>query len=332
MDKRSDESPDERTQPNEESQRELGEHVEHVELTEQASQREGQGNDERIEEPAHDGEALAAPSVTARLTEAASERAARTGTLVLTLTLVSALLVSGLLLALSNVTRLHEGSALGQVTPAATPSPTATGLPTPTTEPGFHLYTDRADGFLIQYPAGWTLFSQPPTVQFNDHADSYQLQVSLPDPSITQGVNGVKAQSEFLINFEFDALAQRYVLTRQLGCPAPYTPPIKIGGATWECGIGYISLVGATPTPTLSPTSAPALTPTTSGATPNPTVTATSIACASSSCTQVIVLVTVHDGRPYIINLLTLSDLFEAGNIEYFQPMLNSFAFLPPTQ
>jgi hypothetical protein len=51
----------------------------------------------------------------------------------------------------------------------------------------------------------------------------------------------------------------------------------------------------------------------------------------NSAGIRVQVYATVYHGRPYIINLLSASDRFSAGMIEFFSPMLNNFAFTPQT-
>src|SRR5262249_13922561 len=72
---------------------------------------------------------------------------------------VAVLVVAVLLLLIADVG--HAGSAPGkaqQHPPTATTAPTATPstVPSPTLRPGFQLFIDNADGFLVQYPAGWT--------------------------------------------------------------------------------------------------------------------------------------------------------------------------------
>ncbi|GEM_PF-3364489 len=353
MERRSDTSPTAHEQPYEQDEQADGAAAhEPVEAQDQHGQHDqpfGDHGDPLLESPTEPEAIRATPDETTppvgvaqRGATSPHERSARTGTLALTLALVSALLVSGLLLALSNVTRQPTGDQQERTTAQATPSPTATVFPTPTAEPGFQLYIDHADGFLIQYPTGWVASTPSSGIEFTDGSNElgYEVQVILPDPSIAQNSNG--AQSNYWITYEFNILTQRgFILTHQLGCPEPYTPPITIGKVRWTCGVAFVSLVGVTPTPSVAPSTTPGATATvtaTPGATanptasPNPSATATSAACASGTCIQVVVLATVYQGRPFIINLLTSSDRFAAGNIEYFQPMLNSFEFLPTAQ
>lgn len=265
---------------------------------------------------------------------------ARSGAFILTMTLVSALLISGLLLTLSNVTRLNAGPTQPLSRGQITPSPTASVFPTPTAEPGFQLYVDRADGFLIQYPAGWALSSLSPGIDFKDDPNSpgYIVQVLFPGSFSSPSVQGTKGNDgAFWVNYALTGLSTTLaeqglgVLSRQTACPAPYAQPRTIGGSLWQCGAGY-ALLGVTPTPTGTPTATPSATPRASPTTnpsASPTGTANASACATGSCLQVVVLATVYHNRPYIISLLTSSDRFEAGDIEFFQPMLASFEFLP---
>jgi len=279
----------------------------------------------------------------ARSTADEAERVARSGTFILTMTLVSALLVSGLLLTLSSVTRLNAGPTQPSVQRQVTPTPTTTVFPTPTAEPGFQLYVDRSDGFLIQYPSGWALVSLSPGIDFKDDPNSpgYIVQVLFPGAfSAPSGQPGNPNSGSFWVNYALNGLSTTLsqqgmgVLSRQANCPAPYNQSITIGGVVWQCGAGY-DLVGVTPTPTVAPGATPSATPT---VTPQPTVgagqtqtpgVAPAGGCPNGSCLQVVVLATVYHGKPYIISLLTSSDRFEAGEIEFFEPMLNSFAFLP---
>ncbi len=275
-----------------------------------------------------------------RRPEDEAERVARSGTFILTMTLVSALLVSGLLLTLSSVTRLNSGPNTPDTQRQTTPTPTTTVFPTPTSQPGFQLYIDHSDGFLIQYPTGWTLASLAPGIDFKDDPNSpgYIVQVLFPGSFSTPGGDGRNQNTgAFWVNYALNGLSTTLsqqgmgVLSRQANCPAPYDQPTTIGGVAWQCGAGY-DLVGVTPTPTgvpgATPTTAPTVTPRpTAGA--GATQTPNASACANGSCLQVVVLATVYHGKPYIISLLTSSDRFEAGNIEFFQPMLDSFEFLP---
>lgn len=269
-----------------------------------------------------------------------AERVARSGTFILTMTLVSALLVSGLLLTLSSVTRLNAGPTQPETQRQVTPTPTTTVFPTPTAEPGFQLYIDRSDGFLIQYPTGWALVSLTPGIDFKDDPNSpaYIVQVLFPGSFSTPGgQGGHQSDGAYWVNYALNGLSTTLTqqgmgaLVRQTTCPAPYTTPTTIGGVTWKCGAGY-DVVGVSSTPTTTPGAPTTATPSPSpgaGPSPTPGATAPTTGCSTGSCLQVVVLATVYHGKPYIISLLTSSDRFEAGDIEFFQPMLNSFAFLP---
>jgi len=269
-----------------------------------------------------------------------AERVARSGTFILTMTLVSALLVSGLLLTLSSVTRLNAGPTQPETQRQVTPTPTTAAFPTPTAEPGFQLYIDRSDGFLMQYPTGWALVSLTPGIDFKDDPNSpaYIVQVLFPGSfSAPTGQGGNQNDGAFWVNYALNGLSTTLTqqgmgaLVRQANCPAPYMAPTTIGGATWQCGAGY-DVVGVTPTPTTTPGASPTATPRatpSAGPTQTPGSTAPASGCSTGSCLQVVVLATVYHGKPYIISLLSSSDRFEAGDIEFFQPMLNSFAFLP---
>jgi hypothetical protein len=64
---------------------------------------------------------------------------------------------------------------------------------------------------------------------------------------------------------------------------------------------------------------------------PQPTATPSADASTSAPQTRIRVQVyaTVYNGRPYIINLFAADDRFSAGLTQFFNPMLQSFAFLP---
>lgn len=204
-------------------------------------------------------------------------------------TLACALVASSLLFALAGSGHITAQGQTGATTPSASPTPTQTL--TPSAALGFQLYTDKADGFSIQYPDGWIPSPLNPGMQFADDSNEtgYAAQVVLPgaativDPP--QNVNDPAAWVAYELNFLESKYPQNFVRLTSADQSR------VIGGATWQSGAGLIT--------------------------------------NSSSGIRIQVYATVSNGRPYIINLLAVSDRFSAGMIEYFSPMLNSYQFTP---
>ncbi len=204
---------------------------------------------------------------------------------------VSALLASALLLAVAAAGRI---AAQRGARASTTPSPavaTATPSPSPTPRTGFLVYTDSADGFLVQYPQNWAVDSSAtPVIQFSDDSNEtgYVMQVALPAPSALPGGGGDPAKADTWVNYELNIFAQKYPQNFILLNSGITTR--EIGGVTWQSGAGLIT--------------------------------------NNSSGIRLQVYATVYQGKPYLINLLAAQDRFSAGTQEYFEPMLNSFAFL----
>lgn len=204
---------------------------------------------------------------------------------------VSALLASALLLAISAAGRIAaERGANSSTTPSplvATPTPS----PSPTPQTGFLVYTDTANGFLVQYPQNWSVDSSAtPVIQFSDDSNEtgYVLQVALPSSSSLPGAGGDPSKADTWVNYELNIFAQKYPQNFILLNSGMTTR--EIGGVTWQSGAGLIT--------------------------------------NNSSGIHLQVFATVYKGKPYLINLLSAQDRFSAGTLEYFDPMLNSFAFL----
>lgn len=184
-------------------------------------------------------------------------------------------------------------TAEGQFNATPTASdPTVTVSPT-VAALGFQLYTDTADGFTIQYPNGWIASPLNPGMQFADDSNEtgYAMQVALPGASTLVNPPHDVTDPTQWVDYELSYLQSKY--------PQNFIPlsdgqtTREIGGVTWHGGAGVIT--------------------------------------NNSAGIRVQVFATVHQGRPYIINLLSVSDRFSAGMIEYFNPMLNNFAFVEPT-
>ncbi|HEX8733391.1 MAG TPA: PsbP-related protein [Ktedonobacterales bacterium] len=184
-------------------------------------------------------------------------------------------------------------TAEGQLdsTPTAA-APTVTVSPT-VAALGFQLYTDHSDGFTIQYPNGWIASPLNPGMQFADDGNEtgYALQVALPGASALVNPPQNVADPSAWAQYELNYLQSKY--------PQNFIPLTdgqtsrEIGGVTWQGGAGLIT--------------------------------------NNSAGIRVQVFATVYKGRPYIINLLSISDRFTAGMIEFFSPMLDSYIFITPT-
>ena len=173
-----------------------------------------------------------------------------------------------------------------------TPSPTATVKPTPTTLPGFSLYSDPNDGFGIQYPRTWVLSPLSPGIQFDDDSANPGFEVQLLVPGAdTCPSNGATATSgaTVWVNCTLSILATKFHGNFEQA-PGP-TADVQVGGMAWQSGVAYLG--------------------------------------KGTSRVRVQVYATIHQGKPYIINLLAVDSRFSFGTLEFFQPMLQSFRFLP---
>ena len=184
-------------------------------------------------------------------------------------------------------------TAEGQIaaTPTA-PPPTATSSPT-VAALGFQLFNDRADGFTIQYPDGWIASPLNPGMQFADDSNEtgYAMQVALPIASSLDNPPQDGANPSAWVEYELSYLQSKY--PQNFVRLSDGETSRTIGGVVWQGGAGLIT--------------------------------------NNSAGIRVQVFAAVYNGRPYIINLLSVSDRFTAGEIEFFNPMLNNFVFTPTT-
>lgn len=202
-----------------------------------------------------------------------------------------------LLLLFTGAGRTTAGTTPPKMRPTATitPSPTATIIPSPTAMVGFKVYTDLPDSFVLQYPMSWVYHPIEPNlgVEFDDSGDnnSNYTMQILVPGDATTPGPGVSPD---------DAVAWvQYEMDQLAKIPGTLqreTGPIparQIGGQVWQSGIARIS--------------------------------------QGTTVIRVQVYATVQNGKPYIINVLAVDDHFAGASQQYFEPMLGSFQFLPPT-
>lgn len=206
--------------------------------------------------------------------------------------LAGCVLLATLLLLLTDAGRTTAGVGRAQATPTPKPSPTATTIPTPTAMLGFKVYTDAPDGFIIQYPGTWQLSSPSPTIEFDDNKNDSSYAVQVIIPSDTTPP-GSTNPGDASAWVQY-AIDQLATVTGTVQQETGPIPSKVIGGEAWQSGIARIS--------------------------------------QGQTVIRVQVYATVHNGKPYIINLLAVDDRFFAGSEEFFDPMLSSFQFLPPSQ
>lgn len=214
---------------------------------------------------------------------------ARAPQLILIGGVVSALLASALLLAIAAAGRIAAQRDTGGATPMSVV--TAAPSPSPTPQTGFLVYSDNANGFLVQYPQNWSVDSSAaPVIQFSDDSNEtgYVMQVALPSPSALPDASSDPASATTWVNYELNIFAQKYPQNFILLNSGMTTR--EIGGITWQSGAGLIT--------------------------------------NNSSGIRLQVYATVYRGKPYLINLLSAQDRFSAGTLEFFDPMLSSFAFM----
>lgn len=202
---------------------------------------------------------------------------------------VSALLASALLLAVAAAGRLATHRDDSGSTPAVIA--TATPSPSPTPQFGYSVYSDKSDGFEVQYPQKWSVDSSaPPVIQFSDDSNEtgYVMQVALPTSSALPNTDSDPALATTWVNYELNIFAQKYPQNFILLDSGVSTR--VIGGVLWQSGAGLIT--------------------------------------NNSSGIRLQVYATVYQGKPYLINLLSAQDRFDTGALEYFDPMLSSFTFM----
>ncbi|WIG57814.1 MAG: hypothetical protein OJF49_000559 [Ktedonobacterales bacterium] len=207
------------------------------------------------------------------------------GALLLALALVLPLADSG------RTTTTRQARAESTPTATLAPTPTATVVPTPTPMPGFQVYIDRSEEFVIQYPETWTSSPASPGIEFDDNPNTlgYIVQVLLPGDATTAGQTSDPDDATVWVRYELNTLASKWQGNYQeLTGPSPAA---YFGGATWQTGVALLSVNG------------------------------TSV--------RVQIYATVYQGKPYIINLLATQEKFATGVAIYFTPMLQSFQFLP---
>jgi hypothetical protein len=173
-------------------------------------------------------------------------------------------------------------------------------VPTPTLRPGFQLFLDQADGFLIQYPDGWTRRLDNPGADFSDDAvnATFLMQVLLPSDSAAAGLSGNPNDPASWVNFAMQSFSSTYAGGFQQD--AGPLPAATFAGSTWQTGRGLI----------LDQVGQPGQ--------------------AGQLSIRVQVYATVHQGKPYIIGLFAADGTFNIADTVYFRPMRESFEFLPP--
>ena len=206
---------------------------------------------------------------------------------------VSALLASALLLAIAGAGRIASRRDPNSSTPAVAVTATPSPSPSPTAQAGFVVYSDKINGFVVQYPRNWSVDSTAPVIQFSDDSNEtgYVMQVALPSTSALPASSNDPALATTWVNYELNVFAQKYPQNFILLNSGVTTR--EIGGVVWQSGAGLIT--------------------------------------NNSSGIHLQVYATVYQGRPYLINLLSAQDRFSAGTLEFFDPMLTSFAFLSAT-
>jgi hypothetical protein len=214
------------------------------------------------------------------------------------LLVLGSVVVVALLLILVIADVAHPTSAerlAHQHTPTATiaPTPTMTVNPTPTSQPGFQIFVDTGDGFLLQYPIGWTHRLSNPGAEFSDDAvnTTFEMQVLLPSPSAAAGLSGNPNDPTSWVNFAMQSFATQYASDFQQD--AGPLPAATFGGTTWQTARGLISDQ------------------------------------VSQVRIQIQVYATIYQGKPYIISLYAAADAFNVADMVYFKPMRESFEFLP---
>ena len=198
-----------------------------------------------------------------------------------------------MLLLISDIGRSGKPSGTAQtLRPTATTRPTATPstVPTPTTRTGYVLFVDTADGFLLQYPAGWSHRLNYPGAQFSDDASNttFEMLVLLPSDSAASGLRGNPNDPHSWVNFAMQSFATDYAGDFQED--AGPLPAATFAGSTWQTGRGLIT---------------------------------------DQVSIRVQVYATVYQGKPYIIGLFAADATFNLADKVYFQPMRESFEFLP---
>ena len=203
-----------------------------------------------------------------------------------------------LVLFITDVGRITSAPATAhQKVPTATTVPTATltAIPTPTIRPGFQIFIDTSDGFLLQYPVSWTHRLSNPGAEFTDDAvnTTFEMQVLLPSSSAAAGLSGDPNNPTSWVIFAMQSFATQYASDFQQD--AGPLPAATFAGVTWQTARGVISDQ------------------------------------MSQVSIQVQVYASIYQGKPYIISLYAAAGVFNLADKVYFQPMRESFEFLPVT-
>lgn len=198
-----------------------------------------------------------------------------------------------LLIADAGAGTASPGSARAHPTATLKPTATPSPFPTPTAEVGFKIYFDRSERFYVQYPLTWEAKQTNPGIQFDDdpNTPSYIVQVLQPGDATTAGPASDPNDPTVWVRYELNRLATIYQGSFT-EIPGP-APAVRFGGALWQSGVARLT--------------------------------------DSGTNIRVQIFATVYNGTPYIINLLATEDRFSEGVRAYFDPMLQSFTFLPPT-
>ncbi|MFI5272038.1 MAG: hypothetical protein ACHQ4H_03270, partial [Ktedonobacterales bacterium] len=157
----------------------------------------------------------------------------------------------------------------------------------------FTSYTDHTEHFFIQYPLNWEAQQTNPGIQFDDDpaAPSYIVQVLQPGDATSAGPATTPDDASVWVRYELNRLSNIYQSSFQ-ELPGP-APEARFGGVLWQSGVAQLS--------------------------------------DNQTNIRVQIFATVYHGTPYIINLLATQDKFASGVRAYFDPMLQSFTFLPNT-
>jgi hypothetical protein len=183
-------------------------------------------------------------------------------------------------------------SSRAHLQPTAAPTATLTPSPAPSVTAGFTLYVDDAAGFQISYPTVWSASPTHPGVEFDDSSStqSYLVQVLPTDASTVPDTSDATSAAASLVDLELSGVELKWGSANFQRLEGPI-PPAAIGGQTWQSGI---ALIGP-PTARI----------------------------------RIQVYATIYNGKPFVITLGALDELFARGQQQYFQPMLASFTFLP---
>ena len=180
--------------------------------------------------------------------------------------------------------------------PTATTTPTATltAVPTPTTRSGFQIFIDTNDGFLLQYPIGWTHDVHDSVAEFTDNAVTPTFNMQVLPPSFLENASpsGDPKDPTSWVNFAMQSYASLLGFQQEAGP----LPEATFGGATWQTARALVS---------------------------------TQVDGVSQPVLQIQVYATIYQGKPYIIGLYATASVFNLADKIYFHPMRESFEFLP---